>query len=143
MAPLANASRTFVRSVQRCCQAPASIRALSTTAVRADDSSSYSSPFKGESTATKIPDFSHYRSKNAGSTNQLFSYFMVGTLGAISAAGAKSTIQGECGVVMGSSEHARREFRRVTTHRHRIFLLHGLCSTFCAANWRQLTDMSD
>ncbi|KAJ9138364.1 hypothetical protein NKR23_g8450 [Pleurostoma richardsiae] len=93
MAPLANASRTFVRSVQRCCQAPASIRALSTTAVRADDSSSYSSPFKGESTATKIPDFSHYRSKNAGSTNQLFSYFMVGTLGAISAAGAKSTIQ--------------------------------------------------
>lgn len=29
----------------------------------------------------------------SGSTNQLFGYFMVGTLGAISAAGAKSTIQ--------------------------------------------------
>jgi ubiquinol-cytochrome c reductase iron-sulfur subunit len=31
--------------------------------------------------------------KSSGSTNQLFGYFMVGTLGAISAAGAKSTIQ--------------------------------------------------
>jgi ubiquinol-cytochrome c reductase iron-sulfur subunit len=33
-------------------------------------------------------------SKNTGKSNQLFSYFMVGTLGAISAAGAKSTVQG-------------------------------------------------
>lgn len=42
-----------------------------------------------------MPDFSKYMSKGSGSSNALFSYFMVGTLGAISAAGAKSTIQGE------------------------------------------------
>ena len=60
-------------------------------------------PFKVET--NKVPDFSKYMSKGSGNTNQLISYFMVGTLGAISAAGAKDTIQGEllfeCFVVMG------------------------------------------
>jgi hypothetical protein len=58
-------------------------------------SPSYTSPFKGAQKSTQVPDFSHYMAKSSGSTNQLFGYFMVGTLGAISAAGAKSTIQGE------------------------------------------------
>ena len=99
MAPLTNASRTFVRSVPRCCKVSASspsVRALSTTPARNDASaSSYESPFKGESKASKIPNFGHYMSKNGPNTNIMFQYFMVGTLGAITAAGAKSTIQGK------------------------------------------------
>lgn len=75
-------------------------RTLSTAAaLRAgagsSSTSSYQSPFKGTSDTNKIPDFSKYMSKGSGSKNQLYGYFMVGTLGAISAAGAKSTIQGE------------------------------------------------
>ena len=81
-------ARTTARSV-------GSIRAMSSTApALAGASSSYESPFKGESASSKVPDFSKYMSKGSGSTNALFSYFMVGTLGAISAAGAKSTVQG-------------------------------------------------
>ncbi|KAK0746606.1 cytochrome b-c1 complex subunit Rieske [Schizothecium vesticola] len=72
-------------------------RTLSTAAaLRAgagSSTSSYQSPFKGASDTSKIPDFSKYMSKGSGSKNQLYGYFMVGTLGAISAAGAKSTIQ--------------------------------------------------
>jgi ubiquinol-cytochrome c reductase iron-sulfur subunit len=58
------------------------------------DSTEYTSPFtKGETRTTTIPDFSKYR---GGSTkgNQLFGYFMVGTMGILSAAGAKAAIQG-------------------------------------------------
>lgn len=59
-----------------------------------DDTSEYKSPFASPEprTTTKIPDFSKYR---GGSTsgNKLFGYFMVGTMGALSAAGAKATIQ--------------------------------------------------
>ena len=99
MAPLTNASRTFVRSVPRCCKVSASasapVRALSTTPASNDASASYESPFKGESKASKVPNFGHYMAKSSGNTNLMFQYFMVGTLGAITAAGAKSTIQGE------------------------------------------------
>jgi len=60
-----------------------------------DDISEYKSPFASPEprTTTKIPDFSKYR---GGSTsgNKLFGYFMVGTMGILSAAGAKATIQG-------------------------------------------------
>lgn len=93
---LAYASRTAVRSVARCHCASAPVRALSTSAVRHDAAtSSYESPFKGEPKTTKVPDFSKYMTKGSGSVgvNQLFGYFMVGTMGAITAAGAKSTIQ--------------------------------------------------
>ena len=95
MAPLTNASRTFVRSVPRCCKPTLPVRALSTTPARNDASASYESPFKGESKASKVPNFGHYMAKSSGNTNLMFQYFMVGTLGAITAAGAKSTIQGE------------------------------------------------
>ena len=56
-------------------------------------SGSYTSPFKGESKGSKIPDFSKYTG-GTPNTNLLFQYFMVGTMGAITAAGAKSTVQG-------------------------------------------------
>jgi ubiquinol-cytochrome c reductase iron-sulfur subunit len=95
MAPLPTAavSRTLAQAVR--CNA----RALSTTAARSviaqgEASDTYQSPFKGHSASGKIPDFSKYMIKN-GSANQLFSYFMVGTLGAISAAAGKSTVQGQ------------------------------------------------
>jgi ubiquinol-cytochrome c reductase iron-sulfur subunit len=94
---LANASRIVARSLARChCSSVAPFsRALSTSAVRHDAaaSSSYESPFKGEPKSTKVPDFSKYMGGNAG-VNQMFGYFMVGTMGTITAAGAKSTIQG-------------------------------------------------
>jgi len=73
------------------------VRAVSSTpALRDSSSSTFESPFKGERSSTKVPDFSKYMYKGKSSTNALYQYFMVGTLGAISAAGAKSTIQGEC-----------------------------------------------
>lgn len=92
MAPLSTMTRALARSASL--RLP--VRAMSSTpALAAGASSSFESPFKGAGKSTKVPDFSKYMSKGSGNTNALFSYFMVGTLGAISAAGAKSTIQGE------------------------------------------------
>ncbi|EFX05577.1 ubiquinol-cytochrome c reductase iron-sulfur subunit precursor [Grosmannia clavigera kw1407] len=117
MAPLTTASRLLARSAvsARSCQAPSTPRALvaaagttatgpspsssssfSTSVARAEAAGSsytFKSPFRGSSKADSVPSFGDYLSKNSGSTNQLFGYFMVGTLGAISAAGAKSTVQ--------------------------------------------------
>ncbi|KAK1749838.1 Rieske [2Fe-2S] iron-sulfur domain-containing protein [Echria macrotheca] len=91
------ASRALARSspALRLPAAAARAACLSTSsAVQGSSaSSSFESPFKGESAYTKVPDFSKYMSKGPASRNQLFGYFMVGTLGAISAAGAKATIQ--------------------------------------------------
>ena len=99
MAPLPTAavSRTLAQAVRS--NASQSVRALSSTARRSvlatgEVSDTYESPFKGHSAANKIPDFSKYMLPK-GSSNQLIGYFMVGTLGAVSAAGAKSTVQGE------------------------------------------------
>jgi hypothetical protein len=97
MAPLTTASRTCLRGLSRSGLASLPIRALSTSTALSDSAaaaSSYSSPFKGETTGTKIPDWTKYLSKNKGSSNALYGYFMVGAMGAISAAGAKSTVQG-------------------------------------------------
>jgi ubiquinol-cytochrome c reductase iron-sulfur subunit len=48
----------------------------------------------GGDKASKIPDFSHYKSKQGSNSNLVFQYFMVGTMGALTAAGAKATVQG-------------------------------------------------
>lgn len=58
---------------------------------------SYKSPFTGSTAhrTTNIPHFSKYRASGATKGNQVFGYFIVGTMGALSAAGAKATIQGE------------------------------------------------
>ncbi|KAK0715555.1 cytochrome b-c1 complex subunit Rieske [Lasiosphaeris hirsuta] len=100
MAPLTNASRALARSSLRSAATasasttPIRAAALSTTtsAQGASATSSYESPFKSAGNTNKIPDFKKYMSKGSGGGNQIFGYFMVGTLGAISAAGAKSTI---------------------------------------------------
>lgn len=93
MAPLTTAARALARSAAT---APrVSARCLSTTAARGDAAgSSYESPFKGERPTTRVPDFSHYASRGAPSKNLMYSYFVVGGMGAITAMGAKSTIQG-------------------------------------------------
>jgi len=44
---------------------------------------------------TDIPKFDHYKSSRDETTNRVFQYFMVGTLGAVTAMGAKATVQGE------------------------------------------------
>lgn len=72
--------------------AAAAARALSTTP-QLDAAGSYSSPFRGETKGSKIPDFSKYAASSSYNTNLIFQYFMVGTMGAITAAGAKSTVQ--------------------------------------------------
>lgn len=98
MAPLTIASRALARGISRSstnpCLAAAAARSLSTTTRRdASGGGTYTSPFKGETRGSKIPDFSKYTGNNSANTNLLFQYFMVGTMGAIFAAGAKSTVQ--------------------------------------------------
>ncbi|TVY24733.1 Cytochrome b-c1 complex subunit Rieske, mitochondrial [Lachnellula hyalina] len=94
MASLAHTSRTLLRTLPTRTLMP--LRTLSTSAARAEASSSFDSPFKGmgSDAASKIPDFSHYRSKQGSGSNLVFQYFMVGTMGALTAAGAKATVQG-------------------------------------------------
>ena len=42
-----------------------------------------------------VPDFGKYKSGRDEITNRVFHYFMVGTFGALTAMGAKATVQGE------------------------------------------------
>ncbi|KAH7150508.1 Rieske [2Fe-2S] iron-sulfur domain-containing protein [Dactylonectria estremocensis] len=96
MATLSTASRLCLRSAAK--PVVPAVRVLSTSAVRPGSAtaSAYSSPFKGEQKGNQIPNFGGYVSKNGENKNKLYSYFMVGALGAVSAAGAKSTVQGGC-----------------------------------------------
>lgn len=101
MATLSTAARACLRSAAAPAAPAVRAAALSTSAVRPAGSgttTSYTSPFKGgETKGSKIPDFGKYMSKNAEGPNKLFSYFMVGAIGAMTAAGAKSTVQGTSG----------------------------------------------
>jgi hypothetical protein len=76
MASLAHTSRTLLRAAPRSSVASLPIRALSTSASRQQETS-FESPFKGNSKTSKIPDFSHYRSKKGQNSNLVFQYFMV------------------------------------------------------------------
>ncbi|EXJ78622.1 ubiquinol-cytochrome c reductase iron-sulfur subunit [Capronia coronata CBS 617.96] len=63
----------------------------------ASKGSSYQSPFTTTKAkkydTTKIPSFKHYQARTPAVTNRVFQYFMVGTMGLLSAAGAKATVQ--------------------------------------------------
>lgn len=48
----------------------------------------------GSDKGSSVPDFSKYMNKKGEGKNKLFHYFMVGTMGALSAAGAKSAVHG-------------------------------------------------
>jgi ubiquinol-cytochrome c reductase iron-sulfur subunit len=56
---------------------------------------SFSSPFKAPPT-TKVPSFANYKSSSGENSNKVFSYFMAGSMGAMTAYGAKATVQGGC-----------------------------------------------
>ena len=65
--------------------------------VDAASKSSFDTPFKdplGKVDTTKIPSFKAYKSKGSEVSNRVIQYFMVGTMGLLSAAGAKATVQG-------------------------------------------------
>jgi ubiquinol-cytochrome c reductase iron-sulfur subunit len=100
MASLTSTSRTLLRALPRTSLSSLPVRALSTSSSKcgpgAADTSSFDSPFRGfgGSKTAKIPDFSHYKSNKSQTSNQMFQYFMVGTMGALTAAGAKNTVQG-------------------------------------------------
>lgn len=100
--------------------AAASAAALSVRNHSTFDTSDYQSPFAsaGKKDTTRIPDFSKYKGGNAGG-NKLFGYFMVGTMGVLSAAGAKVTIQGE----LDEKEERKKE-------RKKIRILEGATRTF-------------
>lgn len=103
MASLTTCSRTLLRNLPRThLQA---VRGLSTSSAQKrasasteHPSSSFDSPFRGigggDDKGNSIPDFSHYRSSSSKNSNLVFQYFMVGTMGALTAAGAKATVQG-------------------------------------------------
>ncbi|SPN99859.1 probable ubiquinol-cytochrome-c reductase Rieske iron-sulfur protein [Cephalotrichum gorgonifer] len=95
MATLTNASRVCLRGITRQ-SAAAPVRALATSATRQDSSATaytYGTAFKGGDKGNQVPDFSKYMSDKSVSSNKLMGYFMVGGMGAISAAGAKSTVE--------------------------------------------------
>ncbi|POS83650.1 cytochrome c reductase iron-sulfur subunit [Erysiphe pulchra] len=94
MASLLQCSRTLLRTASRNSSPLNPLRALTTTSSRRD-ATVYESPFKGQSKTTRIPDFSKYKSSSGPNSNLVFQYFMVGTMGALTAAGAKATVQAE------------------------------------------------
>lgn len=78
---------------------PTYVRALSSTTAVADassgsGSSSFQSPFRQSS---QVPDFTKYKSSSKPGSNLLYQYFLVGSMGALAAAGAKSTVTGRSG----------------------------------------------
>jgi ubiquinol-cytochrome c reductase iron-sulfur subunit len=93
MAPLTSTARACVRAASQASSVPMRALSTSTALCAASSSSSYSSPFNGHSKGTQIPDFSKYKVGSNEESKKLFSYFTVGALGAVSAAGAKSTVQ--------------------------------------------------
>ncbi|KAF2427779.1 ubiquinol-cytochrome c reductase iron-sulfur subunit [Tothia fuscella] len=100
MPPLTSKSALLARSCSRLRAPPSTAAVLPSQQCRnlaevTGASSSFDSPFKGmgASPTTKIPSFGNYKSKSGETGNKVFQYFMVGTMGAVSALGAKATVQ--------------------------------------------------
>lgn len=94
-----NCLRTTTARAVRTLSVPKASAVIPAAAARHSSSvaDAYKSPFADSGPrkeTTKIPDFGKYRSPNVKS-NQVFGYFMVGTMGALTAAGAKATVQGK------------------------------------------------
>ncbi|KAL8694841.1 MAG: hypothetical protein Q9218_000600 [Villophora microphyllina] len=60
-----------------------------------DHTAKWDSPFRDDVSkpTTKMPDWGKYMSKRPEANNKVFSYFMVGSMGLLSAAAAKATVQ--------------------------------------------------
>jgi hypothetical protein len=102
MAHLPLSSRAMLRCLPRTTTPLTAARCLSASHIQkrpdvVNPTSSFDSPFKGMGgdQSSKVPDFSHYKGKSGSNTNQLFQYFMVGTMGALTAAGAKGVVEGK------------------------------------------------
>ncbi|MCJ1440934.1 MAG: hsp70 nucleotide exchange factor fes1 [Stictis urceolatum] len=93
MAPLTSSTSTVLRACtrQRLAAVPTSSLAVQRRG-RADAKASFDSPFKNNET-TKIPNFGNYKSKSSETSNRVFGYLMAGTMGGLSAMGAKATVQ--------------------------------------------------
>ncbi|KZF19380.1 ubiquinol-cytochrome c reductase iron-sulfur subunit [Xylona heveae TC161] len=95
MSALTSRSSALLRTCAR--QRLAPIAATSMAAQRrgkADQAtSSFDSPFRGETSSTKIPSFASYKSSKGETSNKVFQYFMVGTMGMLTGVGAKATVQ--------------------------------------------------
>lgn len=107
MAPLTSRGPSILRACPR-----QQLPALSASAVAAqrrnktslveqasnqyDRTPKFESPFRDEEKvpSTKIPSFAAYMSKKPETSNKVFQYFMVGSMGLLTAAGAKATVQG-------------------------------------------------
>jgi ubiquinol-cytochrome c reductase iron-sulfur subunit len=94
MPALANTTRAIARS-WTAHQLPVARAGCTALQTRNASASSFDSPFKGSADTTKIPSFAAYRNKGDETGPKVFQYFMVGTMGALSALGAKATVQGK------------------------------------------------
>lgn len=94
MPALANSARAVARS-WTAHQMPVARAGCTAMQTRNASASSFDSPFKGSADSTKIPSFAAYRNKNGEQSTKVFQYFMVGSMGALSALGAKATVQGK------------------------------------------------
>ncbi|PGH05582.1 ubiquinol-cytochrome c reductase, iron-sulfur subunit [Helicocarpus griseus UAMH5409] len=105
MPPLSTSSASLLRACSRQ-QLPALRTALSSqqqqrrTRASATNTtattSSFDSPFgqsKESQSTLKIPSFKKYASKSGENSNKVFSYFMAGSMGLVTAVGAKATVQ--------------------------------------------------
>jgi len=80
----------------------------------AHTTSSFDSPFRGlgsNERTTKIPSFAKYKSKTGEQGMKTYQYFMVGTLGALSALGAKATVQGGYMIFLALRQNQVRPYR--------------------------------
>ncbi|KAL8816436.1 MAG: hypothetical protein Q9191_008332, partial [Dirinaria sp. TL-2023a] len=107
MAPLTPRSSNLLRTIPRRSLRPVSCAlatpqqrrhkadAVERTSGEYDTTPSFQSPFrnKEQNPTTRVPSFSNYMSKRSETSNKTFQYFMVGTMGLLTAAGAKSTVQ--------------------------------------------------
>ena len=100
---LSSASSTLLRTCAR--QQLTTSRAAVTSCQQrrgvADAKSSFQSPFASANergSTLNVPNFSKYQSKSSPRSNQVFSYFMAGTMGLATAVGAKATVQGRFSV---------------------------------------------
>lgn len=93
MAPLATSSRAVLRQCARTKLAVPAVATQTTAMQQRRGAAGSADQFKSGS--TKIPSFGAYFSKGPSTNKKVFQYFMVGTMGALSAAGAKATVQGK------------------------------------------------
>lgn len=98
MAPLSKCTSTAFQTCAR--QRLPAVAYPSTVALqrrrKADARATFEGPYEyaDKHDPNQIPDFSKYMSKKPETRNRLFQYFMAGTMGAITAMGAKATVNG-------------------------------------------------